>query len=534
MISEPTPNIVSPYEKVDQTAEKNPTEKDPVREKATATIMEDAVPVHRLPALHSEIIYTLSKDSNYLISGRSSNGLWMALSIPDLPDERGWILTRYLAVVGAITDIEITNVPEPAPEIIWEVATIVLVDSESTEEQDRLHVRIGPEPYARIVGYVENGETYPVLKRTEDGLWLQIPGAETTPTDNPVGGWIATSYAMIGEQYLNPRLAPVQFTTQLSSDKTMININVPENDRLMVRNAPRSDGEVTGYVSQGESYRMLDQSEENAWILIEGGRTESHPYSGWVSGQFVSIQYPELIYRPLVAYSSFSAPRDSEPIIQSGAPVLPTPTSEAIISTEVISESVPSNVIVPNATYRTITPLAGSIRLAGKLLLNVRYAPTPQSAIIGYIYNNEAIDIRGYTADGQWYLVAGQAQTANPHGGWIASDLIKLQDGILNFQTLFSKEALQRNMSMILDVGELDSTLFSYSDKYRYAVINTGGLPLRIRSEPSRTSATLAFAQKGELYIISNYTSDGLWISIGDFENRWLGWTAAEYLILIE
>jgi len=539
--SEPTPKIPSPYEtmnpKMIQAPAQEPVQKsiqDLVQEKATATIVEDAVPAHHLPLLRSEIIATLSKNSNYLISGRSSSGLWMALSSADLPNGQGWVSTRYLAVVGSITEIEITDVPDVDPVIAWDVATIdieEMSDLEDTiERADRLNVRIAPEPYARIVGYVDNGETYPILNRTEDGLWLQIPGTETLPTDNPVGGWIATTYATIGQQSVNAHLDPIKFISQPFSNQETVVINVPNGNRLLVRNAPRPDGKVMGYVSDGEIYRILDQSEEYAWVLIDGGRDEEDIYSGWISGQFVSIQRPEPIYRPLVAYTSFSVPQDLSIQIQSGAPVLSIPQvvtstvkSTTVTSTIVKSTTVKSfaaiNVAISddgyvdsNFIYQAITPLTGSIRLAGKLILNVRYAPTQQSAVIGYVYNSEPINIQGYTADGQWYLVTGRAKTANPYGGWVASDLITLQDGLLDIEIIFPDEALLERMSPLSDSRKFDATLFFHSNKYRYALVNTEGLPLRIRAEPNTTSDVLTFAQAGELYIISSYTKDGLWI----------------------
>mgnify|MGYP000857485427 CR=1 FL=1 len=56
----------------------------------------------------------------------------------------------------------------------------------------RLRVRSEPSADAEIVGYVYNGEVYPVLDTTADGQWTQIGGR--VGTDNVNGGWVASEF----------------------------------------------------------------------------------------------------------------------------------------------------------------------------------------------------------------------------------------------------------------------------------------------------------------------------------------------------
>jgi len=373
---------------------------DPIQAPATAAIVADAVPVHRLPSLQSEIIHTLSEGNTYPVSGRSSNGIWMYLSIDN--KSGGWVSIRYLSVVGAITALEITEVPKEIIVSSWDVAIIKIEQDDDVDVQDRLYVRTEPESFARVIGYVDDGDSYPVLNRSEDDLWLQIPGSDVIPTDNPVGGWIASHYTTLQERIVNPLLAPVEFTPPLPADEPTVTIQIPTEEQLLVRNAPRPDGEVLGYVSDGERYRILDESEQYSWILIEGGQTNTHPYSGWVAGQYAIInhslyQSQDPLYRPLVAYTSFSLLRNSQPRIQSGAPEfdLPPRTTATLSPFATLSPSQLTQPESPSMTTRsilgsstepsadtnesiyTVTPsLKAVVRLQGNLLINVRYAPT--------------------------------------------------------------------------------------------------------------------------------------------------------------
>gem|GEM_PF-3900014 len=464
---------------------------DPIQAPATAAIVADAVPVHRLPSLQSEIIHTLSEGNTYPVSGRSSNGIWMYLSIDN--KSGGWVSIRYLSVVGAITALEITEVPKEIIVSSWDVAIIKIEQDDDVDVQDRLYVRTEPESFARVIGYVDDGDSYPVLNRSEDDLWLQIPGSDVIPTDNPVGGWIASHYTTLQERIVNPLLAPVEFTPPLPADEPTVTIQIPTEEQLLVRNAPRPDGEVLGYVSDGERYRILDESEQYSWILIEGGQTNTHPYSGWVAGQYAIINHS--LYQSLGSSTEPSAD-----------------TNESIY---------------------TVTPsLKAVVRLQGNLLINVRYAPTRQSAIVGYIYSQEPVQIEGRSFDERWYLVNGDSTTANPHGGWIASHLVELSSEVADEFGAVTDGTQRRTMRP--ELTDFDATIFPYSDKFRYALVNTEGAPLRVRSEPNTTSKTLAFAQDGELYIIADYTENGQWIALQDSSNRWSGWSAAEYLVLLE
>jgi uncharacterized protein YgiM (DUF1202 family) len=66
-----------------------------------------------------------------------------------------------------------------------------------TAEGARLRVRAEASTDAAIVGWVQPGETVPVVELSTDGLWVKIgpmPG-----TQNPDGGWVSAEFLMLGQ-----------------------------------------------------------------------------------------------------------------------------------------------------------------------------------------------------------------------------------------------------------------------------------------------------------------------------------------------
>ena len=66
-----------------------------------------------------------------------------------------------------------------------------------TAQGARLRVRAEASTDAAIVGWVQPGETVPVVEVSADGLWVQIgpmPG-----TQNPDGGWVSAEFLVIGQ-----------------------------------------------------------------------------------------------------------------------------------------------------------------------------------------------------------------------------------------------------------------------------------------------------------------------------------------------
>lgn len=76
------------------------------------------------------------------------------------------------------------DIPEPIPG-----NAIVFTDG------TRLRVRSAPSTEAEIIGYVFNGDVFPVLERSADGTWIQLDIPELAE-----GGWVADIYVITEPQ----------------------------------------------------------------------------------------------------------------------------------------------------------------------------------------------------------------------------------------------------------------------------------------------------------------------------------------------
>lgn len=219
---------------------------------AMATVTAPSLRVRAQPSESAEVVAGIREGEQYEVIGRSSDGLWLELAIPQAAQGSGWVSTNFVTVAGSITDAEVTAAPtaaltpteaakEPvatetaatetpasetaatetpteeaakapaeetaatetpaATEVPSEEASTVTPPAAGfalvTAEGARLRVRAEASTDAAIVGWVQPGETVPVVELSTDGLWVKIgpmPG-----TQNPDGGWVSAEFLMLGQ-----------------------------------------------------------------------------------------------------------------------------------------------------------------------------------------------------------------------------------------------------------------------------------------------------------------------------------------------
>jgi uncharacterized protein YgiM (DUF1202 family) len=130
--------------------------------------------------------------------------------VPAIPGGSGWVSANFVEVQGSITEAAILEAP-PTPTVTAATGTAgalglptptrspqIAADPGTatvTTEGVRLRVRAEPAADAEIVGYVYDGEVYPVVETSADGLWTQIGGLPDT--DNINGGWVASEFLVL-------------------------------------------------------------------------------------------------------------------------------------------------------------------------------------------------------------------------------------------------------------------------------------------------------------------------------------------------
>ncbi|MBK8047120.1 MAG: SH3 domain-containing protein [Anaerolineales bacterium] len=177
---------------------------------AMATVSTRSLRVRAEPNSDSEVITGIKEGEEYQVAGLSSDGEWVQLAIPKAPGGKGWVSSNFVSVAGSITDAPITDA---APSTATSAAagsaaattepTVAAIEPPAagtatvTTEGARLRVRAQADADSDIVGYVYNGENYPVVEQNGDGSWVRIGGA--AGTDNPNGGWVSAEFLVIGQ-----------------------------------------------------------------------------------------------------------------------------------------------------------------------------------------------------------------------------------------------------------------------------------------------------------------------------------------------
>ncbi|HHY56330.1 MAG TPA: SH3 domain-containing protein [Chloroflexi bacterium] len=233
-----------------------PTPRPAATEKATdeaadsgamATVTARSLRVRAQPSQSAAVVAGIREGEQYAVIGRSSDGLWLELAIPQAAQGSGWVSANFVTVAGSITNAEVASAPTPAPteatatEAAATATTVVEATAAPTEEATmtetptevaatpaateaptaapaeettavtppaagfalvtaegaRLRVRAEASTEAAIVGWVQPGETVPVVEVSADGLWVKIgpmPG-----TQNPNGGWVSAEFLLLGQ-----------------------------------------------------------------------------------------------------------------------------------------------------------------------------------------------------------------------------------------------------------------------------------------------------------------------------------------------
>lgn len=189
---------------------------------AIATITARSLRVREAPADDAEVVFGVREGEEYEIVELSEDGAWVHLAIPGAPGGQGWVSSSYVSVNGALVgpapadDEEETAPAESAATEETATLTETTTATDTTaapvllptpepgfarvvSEGVRLRVRAEPSTDAEIVGYIYDGEIHEVVETSADGAWVRIAGSDDEVSDNPLGGWVAAEFLLIGQ-----------------------------------------------------------------------------------------------------------------------------------------------------------------------------------------------------------------------------------------------------------------------------------------------------------------------------------------------
>ncbi|MCS6828287.1 MAG: SH3 domain-containing protein [Caldilinea sp.] len=205
-----------------------------------------------------------------------------------------------------------------------------------------LRVRALPSMQAEVIAGVRQGEQYPVIGRSSDGLWLELaiprapegrgwvsanfvtvsgsiadvrvvtPPVIPTPTPAPV---VATEEAVEEPaepeatptpaeeptaeatpapteepvEEATPTLLPEEETSAVATPEPGFALVIAEGARLRVRAEPSTEAPIVGWLQPGEIIAVEEISEDGLWVRVPGVPGTQNLTGGWVLAEFLLL-----------------------------------------------------------------------------------------------------------------------------------------------------------------------------------------------------------------------------------------------------
>lgn len=294
-------------------------------EPAQATISTSSLRVRAEPNEDSDVVAGVRQGETYPVIGISSDGEWVQIEIDRAPDGTGWVSSSFVTLAGDITNIPITFVAEESAteESATEEATEEATDEateepaeeateepteevadepteEPAEEATEEPTEVATEEPAEEVAEepAEEATEEPADEATEEPTEEATEEATEEPTEE-----VAEEPAEepVAEETPTPQDVPVAQQTPTPTpelaDPSTLPVPAPGyvvinsgRTPLRVRSEPSTATEdnKVGHVFTGETYRILEISEDGQWIRIDVPQLNL-PDGGWIFAEFAII-----------------------------------------------------------------------------------------------------------------------------------------------------------------------------------------------------------------------------------------------------
>ena len=229
------------------------------------------------PSWEANVLEIFERGNDAFAHRRSEDGRWVRTP-------KGWLnVSQGMDVQGDLMALQVEQ-----------VMSVTLLADES--------ILARPQASADVIGNVDKGQTVIALRRTEDGLWLEIPF-----------GWISSA-AVESSVYLD----------ELSSVAAGISITPKRMyQRVSVRTGPSTTNTSrTRWVMRGDKALAIGRSQHSRWLMVSDG--------GWVMANSVDVE-GDIMTLPVTDGSAGSTSSGSTTRVSS-----PTPTPGAGLSASTI------------------------------------------------------------------------------------------------------------------------------------------------------------------------------------------------------
>lgn len=217
-----------------------------------------------------------------VVTGKSEDGLWWAISVPVSWDGNGWVSAGWVTVSGA-EGVPVLPTP-PVP------ATVELVPPEPSDPQATVianaYVRSGPAVNYPAYGIAQAGGSARVIGVSEDGLWWVV---RLDPEYVGAGyGWVEAQYTeainVDGVQVIEN---PDTYTSVPSTPPAEGVPSATAIEYVNVRTGPGTNYPVLGVAAPGASAEVSGKSADGAWWQVVIPTQYSSSGTGWVSADYV-------------------------------------------------------------------------------------------------------------------------------------------------------------------------------------------------------------------------------------------------------
>lgn len=242
---------------------------------ALATVITRSLRVRQEPTVNSPLVGDIANGASYPVIGRSSDGMWLELALPQFDFGSGWVSVDLVTMRGDITDLPIVKIPTPPPP----TATPVRPPATATPLPELPTAT--PEGGAVITDTVEA---------------TAEPVAE--PTQEPTAAPTVEETAPITETAPLTDTTAVTETAPATPAPTAEGIAAPAAGlatvtaewRVRIRAEPNTEAPIVGFGYRGETFPVLEVSGDGQWVRLDGSpTTPENTAGGWVSAQFLVI-----------------------------------------------------------------------------------------------------------------------------------------------------------------------------------------------------------------------------------------------------
>jgi len=227
---------------------------------AMATVTARSLRVRAEPSEGAEVVAGIREGEQYEVIGRSSDGLWLELAIPQATQGSGWVSANFVTVAGSITDAEVASAPIATEAPAEEAATPVATEAPAEEAATPVATEAPAEEAATPVATEAPAEE------------AATPVATEAPVEEPV----ATE-------------APTEEAATVTPPAAGFALVTAEGARLRVRAEASSDAAIVGWVQPGETVPVVEVSADGLWVKIGPMPDTQNPDGGWVSAEFLVL-----------------------------------------------------------------------------------------------------------------------------------------------------------------------------------------------------------------------------------------------------